>query len=174
MPNPSPFATNAYGVQSATLDYSDPSNSVSTMTYHGACICVGGNIVGRINSWQPEGAYNRDGEHVYELNKQTIGKPVDYVPGKATGFTVSFAHTEVWDQELEIALGFGSVFSDLTDQTRPFVVQEFLYKGTNPYRVFQYSGCFLKAKNPEAWAADGNYIHKVTCQMAYVSRIKVL
>jgi len=172
MPNPSPFATNAFGVQSATLDFTDP-GAPTTMTYHGAALVVAGNIVGRINSWQPEGAYNRDGEHVYELSKVTIGKPVDYVPGKATGFTVSFARTEVWNEELELTLGYSSVFSDLTDQTRPFVIQEFLYKGTDPYRVYQYSGCWLKTKNPDAWTADGNYIHKITGQLAYVSRIRV-
>ena len=174
MPNPSPFASNSFGVQSAALDYTDPAASVSTLTYHGACICVGGNIVGRINSWQPEGAYNRDGEHVYELSKVTIGKPVDYVPGKATGFTVSFARTEVWNQEFELALGFANVFETLIDQTRPFVVQEYLYQGTSPYRVIQYNGCWLKTKNPEAWTSDGNYIHKITGQLAYVSRLKTM
>jgi hypothetical protein len=173
MPNPSPFATNKFGVQTASIDFNDP-GSPSTMTYHGAALVVGGNLVGRINSWQPEGAYNRDGEHVYELSKVTMGKPVDYVPGKATGFTVSFARTEVWDQELEKTLGYADVFTDLTDQTRPFVVQEYLYKGTDPYRIYQYSGCWLKTKNPEAWTADGNYIHKISGQLAYVSRIKVL
>ena len=65
------------------------------MSYHGAAIVVNNAIVGRIQSWHPEGAYNRDGEHVYELSNVTIGLPVDYVPGKSTGFTVSFARTEV-------------------------------------------------------------------------------
>jgi hypothetical protein len=173
MPNPSPFGTNAFGVQSQPLDYTDP-GAPTTMSYHGAAITVQGNIVGRIQSWHPDGAYNRDGELVYELSQVTIGKPVDFVPGKATGFTVSFARTEVWNQEFEIALGYPVVFQDLTDQTRPFVVQEFLYQGVNPYRVYQYSGCWLKSKNPDAWASDGNYIFKITGQLQYVSRIRVL
>lgn len=173
MPNPSPFGTNAFGVQTQALDYTDP-GAPTTMSYHGAAITVQGNIVGRIQSWHPDGAYNRDGELVYELSQVTIGKPVDFVPGKATGFTVSFARTEVWNQEFEIALGYPQVFQDLTDQTRPFVVQEFLYQGTTPYRVYQYSGCWLKSKNPDAWASDGNYIFKITGQLQYVSRIRVL
>lgn len=171
MPNPSPFGTNTYQVQSQSLSYQQTGDS---MTYHGAAIVVQGNLVGRIQSWQPDGAYNRDGELVYELNKNTIGKPIDYVPGKATGFTISFARVEAWDQEFERALGYSDVFADLTDQTRPFVIQEFLYKGQQPYRVYQYSGCWLRSKNPEAWTSDGNYVHKISGQLAYVSRIKVL
>jgi len=171
MPSASPFATNTYQVQTPSLDFQQEGDSIS---YHGASIVVQGNLIGRIQSWQPDGAYNRDGEHVYELNKNTTGRPIDYVPGKATGFTVSFARVEAWGQEFERALGFDNVFSDLTDQTRPFVVQEFLYQGTQPYRVFQYSGCWLKSKNPEAWTSDGNYIHKISGQLAYVSRIRVL
>lgn len=173
MPNPSPFGTNAFGVQSPSLDYNDP-GAPTTMSYHGAAIVVQNNLVGRIQSWHPDGAYNRDGEHVYELSKVTMGKPIDLVPGKATGFTVSFARTEVWGQEFERALGYSDVFSDLTDQTRPFVVQEFLYKGSDPYRIYQYSGCWLMSKNQEAWSSDGNYIHKISGQLKYVSRIRVL
>lgn len=173
MPNPSPFGANNFGVTAQALDVAD-AGSPSSMSYHGAAIVVNNNIVGRIQSWNPEGAYNRDGEHVYELSRVTIGKPVDYVPGKITGLTVSFARTEVWDQELELALGFGAVWADLTDQNRPFVVQEFLYKGQDPYRVWQYSGCWMKSKNPEGWTADGNYIYKISGQLAYVSRTRVL
>lgn len=171
MANASPFGTNGFGVTSSSLDYTDP-NALQTMSYHGAQIVVNNAIIGRIQSWQPDGAYNRDGEHVYELSRVTIGKPIDYVPGKVSGFTVSFTRTEIWNQELELALGFANVFADLTDQTRPFTVQEFLYQGQNIYRVWEYRGCWLKAKNPEAWTSDGNYIHRVTGQMAYVARIR--
>jgi hypothetical protein len=175
MPNPSPFGANSFGVTSPGLDYTDPAlANNSTMTYMGTCIVAAGNIVGRIQSWNPEGAYNRDGEHVYELSKVTIGLPIDYVPGKSTGFTVSYAKTEAWGQEFELALGFGSVFQTLSDQTRPFTIQEYLFKGVDPYRVFQLSGCWLKTKNPEAWTADGNYVYKISGSIAYVSRIRVL
>lgn len=171
MPSVSPFATNNYQVASPSLTYQQAGDS---MSYHGAAISVAGNLVGRIQSWQPDGAYNRDGELVYELSMNTIGRPIDYVPGKATGFTVSFARIEAWGGEFELALGYSTVFQDLADQTRPFVVQEFLYQGATPYRVYQYSGCWLKSKNPEAWTSDGNYIYKISGQMAYVSRLKVL
>jgi hypothetical protein len=171
MPNPSPFGTNAFGVTSQPLDYTK--GAPQTMSYHGMTICVNGNIVGRINSWHPDGAYSRDGEHVYELSSFTIGKPIDYVPGKSTGFTVSFTRTEVWGEELELTMGYPNVFATLADQTYPFVIQEFVYKGQAAYRKWQYSGCWFKAKNPEAFTADGNYIYKVTGQIAYVSRIKV-
>ncbi len=171
MPSPSAFGTNGFGVASRSLDYSN-ANDLQTMSYHGAAIVVGDNLVGRIQSWHPSAAYNRDGEHVYELSRVTMGKPIDYVPGKATGFTVSFSRTEIWGQELELALGFDSVFTDLTDQSRPFTIQEFLFRGGEAYRVYEYRGCWLRAKNPEAWASDGNYIHRVAGELAYVTRIR--
>jgi hypothetical protein len=173
MANPSPFGTNAFGVQAQSLDFTDP-GAPTTMMYSGTAIVVNNNIVGRIQSWHPDGAYNREGEHVYELSKVTVGLPVDYVPGRATGFTVSYTRTEVWGQELELTLGFSNAFATLVDQTRPFTVQEYLYKGTDIYRCWQYSGCWLKSKNPEAFAADGNYIYRVSGQLAYVSRIQVV
>lgn len=173
MANPSPFATNSYGVNATAIDYAD-AGAPSTISYHGASIVIRGNIVGRINSWQPEGAYNREGEHVFELSHLTAGLPVDYVPGRATGFTVSFAKTEMWGQELELVLGYTNVWNNLIDQNRPFDVQEFTYKGTTPYRIFEYRGCWLRSKNPGGWEAQGNYIHTISSQLAYVSRIRTL
>ena len=173
MANPSPYATNSYGVQTSPIDFTD-AGAPTSITYHGASIVIRGNIVGRLQSWQPEGAYNREGDHVYELSHVTSGLPIDYVPGRATGFTVSFARTEVWDQEFERILGYNAVFNTLIDQTRPFDVQEFMFKGQSPYRIFEYRGCWLRSKNSEGWTADGNFIHRISSQLAYVSRIRTL
>lgn len=174
MPNPSPFATNAFSVQTQGIDYTDAS-APTTMTYHGTSIVVKGAIVGRITSWQPSGAYTREGVHVYELNKNTWGRPVDYVPGKSTGFTIAFVRAEVWGQETEVALGLvkaGDVFSDLSDQVRPFVVQEYLFKGQSVYRVWQYSGCWFQDRNQEAQTSDGDGVMRTNATLAYVSRIR--
>lgn len=173
MANPSPFATNAHGVQTSFLDFAD-AGAPTSITYHGASIVIRGNIVGRLQSWQPAGAYTREGDHVYELSHLTAGLPVDYVPGRATGFTVSFARNEVWDQELERVLGYSNVFNSLVDQTRPFEIQEFMFKGNTPYRIWEYRGCWLRSKNADQWEATGNFIHKITCELAYVSRIRTL
>ena len=78
MANASAFATNAFGVQAAPLDF-DAAGAPTTITYHGASIVIGGNIVGRIQSWQSDGAYNREGDHVYEVSHLTAGLPIDCV-----------------------------------------------------------------------------------------------
>ncbi len=171
MPNPSPFATNAFDVTVQPLEQAAP-GAPTTKTYHGASIVVQGNIVGRITSWQPS-AYNREGNHVRELSHVTWGRPIDYVPGQSTGYSISFARTEVWNQELELTLGFGALFDDLMDQTRPWVTQEYLFRGTELNLLWQYSGCWFTAKNNNNWEAAGDAIVTVECELNYVSRIRV-
>lgn len=165
----SPYATNNFGVNSTPIDYSQ-AYTPSLMTYHGGSICVNNNIVGRITEFQSAGAYTREGNHVYEVNNNTWGLPVDYVPGRATGFNITMTRNEVWSQELEIALGYPAVFNNLTDQNYPFVANEYLFKGTNVYRAWTYYSCWFMEKNPSAWSASGDGICSVTCNMAYVSR----
>ncbi len=171
MPNPSPFATNAFDVTVQPLEQGAP-GAPTTKTYHGMSIVVDGNIVGRIQSWQPN-AYTREGNHVRELSHVTWGRPIDYVPGQATGYTVSFTRVEVWNQELELTLGFGSVFDDLMDQTRPWVCQEYLFRGNELNKLWQYSGCWFQTKNNNNWESGGDAIITVECELAYVSRVRV-
>ena len=167
----SPYATNVYNVTTPRIDYSDTS-APTTFTYHGVSIVVAGNIIGRITSWQPSGAYTREGVHIYELQKDTWGRPVDYVPGRSTGYTLTFVRAEVWGQETEVTFGFNTVFNDLSDQTRPFVIQEYIFKGQELYRVWQYSGCWFQDKNFEAMTADGDGVLRCNGTVAYVSRIR--
>ena len=170
--NQSPFNTNKFGVQVKPFD-DVTVNGASIQTYHGASIVCKGNIIGRITSFQPSNAYNRAGVHIYELSHKTWGLPVDYVPGKSEGFTMAIARAEVWQQELEIALGFDAVFDNLTDQTRPFTIQEYIFRGQAIYRVWQYNGCWFTKKDAEAFTADGDGIIKVSAEIAYVSRVRI-
>lgn len=140
-----------------------------TKTYTGISIVVGNDIIGRITSWQPS-AYSREGNHVYELGKSTWGRPVDYVPGKSGGYTISMARTEVWKHELELALGFGAVFNDLMDQTKPFTIEEKLFRGDSLYQKWTYMGCWFQERNEDGFAADGDGMYKVNATIAYVSR----
>lgn len=172
MPDLSPFGTNTFGVKVQPLDYSHP-NSPTTKTYHGMTIAVNGKMVGRITSWQAT-AYSREGNHVYELSHQTWGRPVDYVPGRSTGYSLSVGRTEVWSQELERALGFPAVWEDLADQDRPFTAHEFWFKGSALYRQWQYSGCWFTERNEDAFAADGDAMVKLTGTINYVSRARLV
>lgn len=169
MPSPTPYATNAFGVTVNPVDFTQ-AGTPTTQMYHGGTIVVNGNIIGRINAWHAAGTYNREGAHVFEVNYNTWGVPVDYVPGRVTNFNVTFTRAEVWNQELELTLGYTSLWNNLTDQTFPFVAQEFLFQGAVSYRTWSYFGCWFTEKNPVEWSSEGDGIIKVNCNMAYVSR----
>lgn len=173
MPNTSPYGTNAFGIQVRPLDFTVP-DAPTTKTYHGASIVADGNIVGRITSWQPNGAYTREGNHQYELSHTTWGRPVDYVPGRSTGYTVTFVKTEVWGQEVELTLGYSDVWDDLSDQDRPFTIFEYLFRGTELYRVWRYAGCWFQDRNEDAQTADGDGVFRANCTLAYVQRTRTV
>lgn len=173
MASPTPYATNAFGVRTKPLDFT-ADGAPTTKTYHGLAIVVAGKIVGRVESWQPQ-MYSRGGGHVHELNAFTFGRPVDYVPGVATNFTVQCSRTEVWNQEFEKALGFSAVFADLIDQDRPFSVHEYIYKGTELYRVWVYSGCWFQDRNEEAVQSTSDAPkYMVNATIAFVSRTRTV
>ncbi len=145
---------------------------MTTKVYHGVSIVAGtagAGIVGRIQSWQPT-AYNRDGVHLYELANISFGRPVEYVPGKSTGYTIAVTRAEVWSSEMELAFGFATVFDDLIDQTKPFTVREFWLKGSASYHTITYNGCWFTEKNIDALTVDGDGVTKISANLAYVSR----
>jgi len=156
------------------LDYSDANNSLNTKVYHGVSICTGDSskpayIIGRIQSWQPD-SYTRDGIHLYELANNSFGRPVEWIPGKATGFTIAVTRAEVWKSEMELALGYGALFDDLVDQNKPFVIREFWLRGIVTAQIWEYTGCWFTNKNMDAITSDGDGITKISATIAYVSR----
>lgn len=165
----SPFP-NPYNARVNPLEHSKTANT--TMTYHGGAIVANGRVVGRIKDWTP-GKFQRTITEVREVTNTTFGVPVDNVPGISSGYTVSFTRSEVWAEELETVLGFGSTWNSLADQTKPFEAFEYLYRGDTPYRVWLYKGCWFSDKSPNAWSAEGNGIIEVACEFAYVVRHRV-
>lgn len=169
MTSPNKFAQNNHGVRVRPLNF-DADGSTTSKTYHGIAIVVEGSIVGRITSWNPQ-MYSREGEHIYELNHLTFGRPVDYVPGINSNYTVSCDRVEVWNQELEIALGYPSVWADLIDQDRPFTVNEFLFRGSIVNKVWVYTGCWFKNKNTAQMQSNETPTIKLSAEISFVSRI---
>jgi len=165
--------TTAFNVKEvAPLDYTSSQGALTTKVYHGVSISANGNtIIGRIQSWQPD-SYTREGIHLYELADVSFGRPVEYVPGKTTGFTIAVTRAEVWNSEMEIAFGFSATFDDLIDQTRPFSVKEFWFKGnqSSGNQVWDYKGCWFTGKNIDAITSDGDGVTKISASLAYVSR----
>ena len=171
-------ATNHYNVKDVkSLDYSSAAdNGLTTKVYHGVSITSGGSstaIIGRVQSWQPD-SYTREGIHLYELANISFGRPVEYIPGKTTGFTIAVTRAEVWYAEMEKAFGFTSTFDDLIDQRRPFTVKEWWFRGDSAYHVWEYRGCWFTSKNLEAITSDGDGVTKISATLAYVSRKRVV
>lgn len=154
------------------LEY-DGDDFLTTKTYHGVSITTKGNtsVVGRIQSWQPD-SYTREGIHLYELADMSFGRPVEFVPGRATGFTIAVTRAEVWEAEMELAFGEAALLEDLIDQTKPFSINEFWYRGPEVKLIWEYRGCWFTNKNMDAITADGDGITKISGTIAYVSRRK--
>ncbi len=175
VPNYEPFANNPFGAISERLDYSHE-HAPTSKTYHGITISVDGAVIGRIQSWDTTGAWARGGEHVYELSAQTWGKPVDYVPGRWEGLSITASLAEMWDKEIEIQLGIkqSGQLNDLIEQTRPFTTHEFWFRGVTQYRIWAYKGCWLTDRNESAYSSDGNARVIANFNFNYVSRQQLI
>ena len=140
-----PFGANLYGVIAPPIEYDDAKHpGPSTKTYHGITLTVNGQVLGRVQSWNTTGAYTREGNHVYELNNETWGLPVDYVPSRATGFNIAATVAELWSSEIEVQLGIvdpGDQIWHLIMQTKPFTADEWWFRGSDMYRIWRYKGC---------------------------------
>ena len=166
----SPHAKNAHRVTVTPLDF-EADGAPTVQTYHGLSIAVDDAIIGRIVSWNPQ-VYQRDVNHVYELNHKTAGRPVDAVPGPSRGYTISATRNEMWDDELEVAMG-DTLYDDLADQVRPQVIDEFLFKGEALYRRWRYTGGWFTDRNVEGFSADGDFIVRISANFTYVSRSRL-
>jgi len=166
-----------YGVKAVEqFFYSSELDFNTTKVYHGVSIVAGLNdsntiVVGRIQSWQPD-SYTRDGIHLYELATTSWGRPVEYIPGKATGFTIAVTRAEVWKGEMERAFNDASIplYDDLIDQNFPFTIKEFWIAGDNTYNIWTYRGCWFQNKNPDAITSDGDGVTRINATIAYVSK----
>jgi len=167
---------NSFGVKDVSpLEYGGD-DFLTTKTYHGVSITTKGNtsVIGRIQSWQPD-SYTREGIHLYELADMSFGRPIEFIPGRATGFTIAITRAEVWEAEMELAFGDQiELYDDLIDQTKPFSINEFWYRGSAVKLIWEYRGCWFTNKNLDAITADGDGITKISGTIAYVSRIRTV
>jgi hypothetical protein len=166
-----PFASNPFGVIVQDIQWDDE-NAPFAMTYHGLTIVSNGYIVGRITSWNPA-ELARENALVYELSYYTFGRPVDQVPGRATGYTVTGTSAEMWDKEIEKKMMGDpdlAVFSDLMDQVRAFTVYEHWFQGIVPYRTWVYYGCWFTSKGEDAYTSEGDARVMSNFTFQYVSR----
>ena len=164
------FAGNPYNQTVEPIDQTDK-YAPTSKTYHGITLVVNGNVLGRVQSWNTNGAYTREGNHVYELNNRTFGRPVDFVPGIATGYSITAQVAELWGSELEIQTGSTSRYIDLISQTKPFQAQEFWFRGSEAYEVWTYLGCWMTDANENDFTNQGDARVLRNFTFSYVSRV---
>ncbi len=173
------FASNSHGVKVDPVDMS-AAGSPSIKTYHGASIeNENGEIIGRIQSWNPTTNYSRVGTHVFELNSKTWGKAVDYVPGIQAGGMISMSRFEVWGQEVERAMmGDDAVkqpWASLIEQIKAFTIHEYIFRGEGGslqvYRHWLYTGCWFQERNESAFEAENDGRITAESTIAYVNRV---
>jgi len=168
-----PGSQNLYGVKITPMSFTGAEPAFGTKSYHGiAMVASNANrVIGRITSWNPQ-IMSREGIHIYELHWETFGIPIDYVPGKIGAPTASVGRTEVWNDEFEKAL-FGSgepIWAHLADQTKPFAVDEYWYRGTSLYRSFNYVGCWFTEKAEDSYEAEGDAIVRISGTINFIAR----
>lgn len=169
-------ASNKFAVESQRtipIDYSAPYAPV-TQSYHGFGIQVDGVYIGRITEWTPI-QMARPGVHIRELNPNTYGQPVDFVPGQEENFALAFARAEVWGEEMERAVGFNDVFTLLVNQNRPFIVDEVYKRGNSVYRKYRYLGCWFTSKSQQPFQSEGgDSVIRINGEIAFVNRQKLI
>lgn len=168
----SDHAQNSAGAVASAIDFNKAHTPVQQI-YHGGTIKKGGKTIGRVLTWEAT-PLTRDVTHRFEVNGATWGVPVDIVPGKTSGYSITMTKNEIWGNELELMLGYSDVWENLTNQNYPFTASEVLFKGTAIYRQWDYYGCWFTEKNPNAWEAEGDGNIMINCGLAYLRRFKTI
>lgn len=158
--------------QPIAIDFDAP-YAPTTMTYHGFSLQVGGVTIGRFTDWTPQ-ELDRAATPSRELNALTFGQPVDTIPGIAETFTLSWGRVEVWNEEVERALGEDDVYTLLLNQIRPLAVDEVYQRGLAIYRQYRYLGVWFTGKSTDAFSSEGDGIVKVSGTFAFTNKIRVI
>jgi hypothetical protein len=137
-----------------------------TRTAHSVSIRVGNVIVGLINGWNPQ--QSRGITPIYELNTDTSGLPLENVPGNVTNLTIGISRYDIWPKRMEQA--FGTVdLRMLSDQQRPFTVQEIWKSPTGGTEIWQYEGCWFQNIGRQLRSDDARLV-VVSASLMYVYR----
>jgi hypothetical protein len=151
-----------------------------TKIYHGMDIAVeyGSNHyrIGRIQSWAPQ-ARTRQAIHKYELSSATFGRPVDLIPGRSEGYSISMSRVEVWGQEIEKVFGLvdsTTLFRDLMDMRWPVTLYEYLYRGDGDaklYSLWQYPQAWITSYGESEYSAEGDGVILSNLELMHLPRV---
>lgn len=169
---------NRLGIVGTQLDYKGHAGYVpDVITYSGLTIAVGGadgkpQAIGRIQSWNRD-AMTRTMTMKWELSRESNGRPIEIVPGKADGYSISIERIEIWEQEFEIALGYPFVFADLMDMRWSVDLLEYKYRGDELYRLWKYPNCWINSLSEGQPSSEGDGIYIASASLNYLPRIRI-
>jgi hypothetical protein len=175
------FAFTPEGSRVRQLDFANHESMLPrTKIYHGMDIAVEYNSqtyrIGRLQSWAPQ-QRTRQAIHKYEISSTSYGRPVDLIPGRAEGYTISISRLEVWGQETEKVFGLVSskeLFRDLMDMRWPITLYEYLYRGDGDsklYTLWQYPSCWITSHGEAEVSAEGDGVMTAQIELAHLPRI---
>jgi len=149
-----------------------PNNPPQTLvrTSHAITIrTAGGLVIGLINGWTPQ--MSRDITPIYEINAVTSGEPLENVPGNIKNLTIGVTRYDLYTQRMEDAFGTADI-TMLSNQDRPFEVQE-AYKFPNGTgEVYIYSGCYFSQVGRN-YRSDDQRIINVNASLSYVRKTRI-
>jgi len=148
----------AYGYPPSTL----------TKTSHALTIKVNGEAIGLINGWNP--TQSRTVTGIYEIGTDNSGNPVEYMPGNATGLTISISRYDMYTKRMEEAFGTKDLVM-LTRQSEPFDVHEVWKTVDGKDERFIYTGCWFTSLG-RTIRSDDNRIINVNATLVYTKKIK--
>ena len=143
-----------------------------TATSHGIQIVAKGVVVGEIIKWTPA-TQTRGGTWVYELNYETSGVPVDFVPGNTTGYTINLTRYDLWSSKYEEVFGDASIEQALGQQYAPFDVRQYLKRPDGTKELWVYRSCWMTSVGRD-YGVDGDRIIKVQAVLSYVKKERIL
>lgn len=192
---PSPFTNNpvAGDAAAATLDFFgvdqtlvtdilDPNAFGSllprtqTRTSHGFLIRVaGGRVIGAAQG--VNFSFTRQVDEEYEIDQVSNGTPVDMIPQNLTGRRMSIRRYDLWTQPMEQSFGTGFEYTQISDQRRPFAIQEIWRSPVGILlggrRVYQYNGCYFASLGREV-AVEGSRIIMANAEVVFANRVRVI
>lgn len=142
-------------------------------TSHGIQIKVNGETIGAISRWDPA-PYEREFNHIYELNPLSSGHPVDLVPANIRGFNITVNRYDIWKKPFEKVFGGSmSIYEALGMQERPFEVNQFLWHPDGYKELIIYRGSWMNRVG-RSYNVTGDRIVMVDATLVFLRREKVL
>lgn len=148
-----------------------PTNPPNTAvrTSHAMTIRANGVTIGVIQSWNV--GMTRAVTHVYEINADTSGEPIEAVPGNVGGLTIGVNRYDLYTNRMEQAFGTPN-FEMLSDQNNPFDIIERWRFPTGAIEARKYEQCWFNSLGRNYSATD-NRLVQVNGSITYVRKVRI-